>query len=79
LLRLQLLSLLHFLLLHLRSLPSCRNVFCNFFSPQLAFQFSQLSDGGAIPSRFILYNNVVRFKPSLAAAPLGPPSFQLAL
>lgn len=36
----------------------------------------QLSEGGAIPSRFILENNVVRFRPSLAAAPRGPPSFQ---
>src|SRR5258708_33737992 len=41
-------------------------------------QSCQLSSGGVIPSRFILYNKVVRFRPSLTAAPRVPPSFQFA-
>ena len=35
--------------------------------------------GGEIPSRLILYQSVVRFSPSRAAAPRGPPICQFAL
>jgi hypothetical protein len=43
-----------FLLLHLRSLSSRRNVLGDFFLAQLVVQFFQLSGGGVMPNRLIL-------------------------
>src|ERR1700730_13560122 len=49
----------------------------DFCGPDTCRPSSLSGEGREIPSFFILWINVVRFKPSVAAAPFAPPITQL--